>query len=69
MTYHNANSLGAQSFEQAKKQNFHRMDCLAKRYIEKFDKQTALKWFKTQNEEWKRSREERFTSRLNERRW
>jgi len=65
----NANSLGAQTEEEARKQNFHRMDCLAKRYIEKFDKPSAIKWFKTQNEEWQTSRLERFTSRLNERRW
>ena len=69
MTYHNANSLGAQTIEQAKKDNWFRMDCLAKRYIEKFDRQSAMKWFEAQNEEWQKSRLERFTSRLNERRW
>lgn len=65
----NANSFGAQTEEEAKKQNWHRMDCLAKLYIKKFDRQSAVKWFETQNEEWQRSRLERFTSRLNERRW
>lgn len=69
MTYHNANSLGAQTREQTKKDNWHRMDCLAKRYIEKFDGQAAMKWFESQSEEWQKSREARFTSRLNERQW
>ena len=69
MTYNNACKLGAQTEEEARKQNWHRMDCLAQRYIEKFDKQASLKWFATQNQEWKDSRADRFSSRLNQRRW
>jgi hypothetical protein len=69
VTYNNACHLGAQTTEEAKQQNWHRMDCLAKRYIEKFDKQSALKWFAQQEEEWKKSRTVRFSSRLNARRW
>jgi hypothetical protein len=65
----NANSLAPQTAEGIKKQNWHRMDCLAKRYIENFDRQTAVKWFESQDEEWQKARVERFTSRLNERRW
>jgi len=65
----NACSLGPQTAAEAKKQNWHRMDCLAKRYIEKFDSQAALKWFGTQDEAWKKSRKKKFQSRLNDRRW
>ena len=50
MTYNNACKFGAQTEEEARKQNWHRMDCLAQRYIEKFDKQASLKWFATQNQ-------------------
>ena len=69
MKYQNACSLGAQSEAEAKKDNWWRMDCLAKRYIEKFDKKASLDWFETQNEEWQASRKERFTARLSERWW
>lgn len=69
MTYNNACKLGAQTEGEAKKLNWHRMDCLAKHNIEKLDKQSALKWFAKQNEEWKKSRSNRFSSRLNARRW
>jgi hypothetical protein len=66
---YNACSLGPQSAEEAKKLNWHRMDCLANRNIKKFDIQAALKWFAAQDEEWQISRKVRLQSRLNERRW
>jgi hypothetical protein len=61
---YNACSLGPQSAEEAKKLNWHRMDCLAKRYIKKFDSQAALKWFAAQDEEWQSARKARFMSRI-----
>jgi hypothetical protein len=68
MNYHNANSLGAQSEEQAKKDNWHRMDCLAANQLRvEHDTEKLKKWFASQNEEWQAARKARFTSRLNER--
>lgn len=69
MTYHNACKLGPQTEAEAKRLNWQRMDCLAKHNIEKLDKQSAMKWFAKQPEEWKESRAARFTSRINQRRW
>ena len=68
MTYHNANSLGAQSEEQAKKENWHRMDCLAKYNLKnERDYSKLIKWFAKQNEEWRQSRHKRFMARTNDR--
>lgn len=69
MRFNNACSLGPQNEEDAHNQNWHRMDCLARWYIEKFDRQAALKWFGTQDQAWQDSRKQRFNSRINERRW
>lgn len=65
MTFHNANSLGAQSEAEAKKHNWHRIDCLAARQLRvERDPLKLKKWFSTQDEEWQASRKGRFTSRV-----
>jgi hypothetical protein len=62
---YNACSLGPQSAEEAKKLNWHRMDCLAV-YKLKNERDTSKirAWFKTQNKEWQTDRSARFNSRL-----
>lgn len=70
MTYHNACSLGPQSEEEAKTLNWKRMDCLAKYQLNSGnDNKKLMEWFKSQNEEWQAARKQRFTARLNQRRW
>lgn len=69
MTFTNMCKMGAQTKAEAKKLNWDRMDYLAKHNIEKLDKQSAMKWFAKQPEDWKVSRAERFTARIKQRRW
>ena len=69
-SYNNACSVGAQSTEEAQKQTWHKLDCLAKYQLNSgHDNKTLIEWFKSQNEEWQASRQQRFTARLNQRRW
>lgn len=69
MTFINMCKLGAQTEAEAKKLNWSRMDYLAAHNIKKLDRQSAIKWFSKQPEDWQKARKQRFTSRLNERRW
>lgn len=68
MTYNNACKLGAQTEAEAKKMNWHRMDCLAKHYIARFDKKSSLEWFVKQDEDWKTSRANKFHARMSNKR-
>ncbi len=68
MTFHNANSLGSQSEEEAKNHNWHRMDCLAANQLKiERDPLKLKKWFSTQDKEWQVARKDRFNSRVGSR--
>lgn len=68
MTFINVCTYGPQNEAEAKKANWHRMDCLAARQLKIERDHTKLKkWFKTQDEEWQAARKARFDSRINDR--
>ncbi len=65
MNYYNACSLGPQTEAEAKKLNWHRMDCLAANKLKTEGNPLKLqKWFASQDKEWQAARKARFSSRL-----
>lgn len=64
MIFVNACKLGPQTEEEEIKLNWSKMDFMAARYIERFDKKTSLEWFAKQPEEWKKSRANKFHARM-----
>ena len=65
MTFHNASKFGPQSDGDARKMNWHRMDCLAANQLRVERDNSKLKaWFAAQDEEWQVARKARFMSRL-----
>lgn len=65
MTFHNASKFGPQSEADAKKHNWHRMDCLAANQLRvERDPMKLKKWFASQDEEWQAARKDRFNSRI-----
>lgn len=66
----NTSRFAPKTPEELQKQNWHRMDCLAKYKLANENDKSKLKaWFETQDQAWQESRQARFNSRLNERRW
>jgi uncharacterized phage-like protein YoqJ len=66
---YNACSLGPQTKEEAKKLNWHRLDCLTANKLKiETDSTKILVWFEKQDEEWKAARKARLKQRINSRR-
>lgn len=68
MKFHNVSKFAPKNDAEAKKQNWHRIDCLAAHTLKVQRDPLKLKeWFATQDSEWQTAREERFNSRVNSR--